>query len=62
MWPGGSLAVGETVIMLHRAPPLYPLLKHLLKGRGGVQQNDSLADGYQEGHVRERDVGFPTIL
>ena len=48
--------------MLHRAPPLYPLLKHLLKGRGGVQQNDSLADGYQEGHVRERDVGFPTIL
>ena len=38
-----SLAVGETVILLTLPSP--SLLKHLLKGDGGVQQNDSLADG-----------------
>ena len=47
--PGGggtviSLAVGETAILL--ASPLHPyrMLKRRLKV--GVQQNDSLADGY----------------
>ena len=38
------LAVGETFILM--APPSPSLLKHLVKGERGVQQNDSLADGY----------------
>ena len=37
------LAVGETVILL---TPLSIHIETPTKGRGGVQQNDSLADGY----------------
>ena len=38
-----TVAVGETVILM--TAPVLSLLKHLLKVEGGVQQNDSLADG-----------------
>ena len=42
--PGRSLAVGETVILLH--PPL-PLVGVSIGKNRGCQQNDSLADGYR---------------
>ena len=38
-----QVAVGETVILM--TPPFIPI-ETPTKGRGGVQQNDSLADGY----------------